>query len=60
MVRDSSHSPKEENDMNYYKQQFYCGIDMSAKSMHACLVDQAGEERLHRNSAELIQAETSP
>ena len=37
--------------MRFYKQQhqFYCGIDLHAKTMHVCLVDQAGEVLVHRN-----------
>ena len=37
--------------MRFYKQQhqFYCGIDLHAKTMHICLVNQAGEVLLHRN-----------
>ena len=35
----------------FYKQQyqFYCGVDLHAKAMHVCLVDQAGETLVHRN-----------
>lgn len=34
----------------YTKQhQFYCGIDLHARTMYACLLDQHGEIRLHRN-----------
>ena len=37
--------------MRFYKQQhqFYCGIDLHAKTMHVCLVDQAGEILVHQN-----------
>jgi len=37
--------------MRFYKGQhaFYCGIDLHAKSMHVCLVNQAGEVLVHRN-----------
>jgi len=37
--------------MRFYKQQhqFYCGVDLHAKTMHVCLIDQAGEVLLHRN-----------
>jgi hypothetical protein len=39
--------------MRFYKQQhqFYCGIDLHAKSMHLCLVNQAGDVLVHRNLA---------
>ena len=34
--------------MKFYKQQhaFYCGVDLHAKSMHACVVDQGGRKQL--------------
>ena len=37
--------------MNLYQTQhpFYCGIDLHAKQMYACVVDQAGQKLLHRN-----------
>ena len=37
--------------MRFYKRQheFYCGIDLHAKTMHICLVNQAGETLVHRN-----------
>ena len=37
--------------MNFYTQQheFYCGIDLHTTNMYACVVDQAGKKRLHRN-----------
>ena len=37
--------------MNYYKQQheLYCGIDLHAKRMYACVVDHAGNKHFHRN-----------
>ena len=37
--------------MNFYTQQhqFYCGIDLHTTHMYACVVDQAGKKRLHRN-----------
>ena len=28
---------------------FYCGIDLHARTMYVCILDQAGETRLHRN-----------
>jgi transposase len=28
---------------------FYCGIDLHARTMDVCILDQAGETRLHRN-----------
>ena len=37
--------------MRFYKGQhaFYCGVDLHAKTMHVCLVNQAGDVLLHRN-----------
>lgn len=40
-----------ETMMRFYKQlhQFYCGVDLHAKTMHVCIVNQAGEILTHRN-----------
>ena len=37
--------------MRFYEQQhqFYCGVDLHAKTMHICLLNQAGEKLVHRN-----------
>ena len=37
--------------MRFYKQQhqFYCGVDLHAKTMHVCVVNQAGDILVHRN-----------
>lgn len=37
--------------MRFYTQQhlFYCGVDLHARSLYLCVLDQAGEVRLHRN-----------
>jgi len=37
--------------MRFYttQHQFYCGIDLHARTMYACILDQHGEIRLHRN-----------
>ena len=37
--------------MKFYTKQhkFYCGIDLHAKSMYLCILDQAGNVVLHRN-----------
>jgi transposase len=29
--------------------QFYCGVDLHAKSLHACVVDASGAKVLHKN-----------
>ena len=37
--------------MRFYTTQhpFYCGIDLHARTMSLCILDQAGETLLHRN-----------
>jgi transposase len=42
---------KEETSMRFYNTQhpFYCGIDLHARAMYVCILNQAGETRLHRN-----------
>ncbi len=37
--------------MRFYQQQhpFYCGVDLHAKTMHICIIDQAGKVPVHRN-----------
>src|SRR2546428_12575777 len=37
--------------MRFYTQQhpFYCGIDLHARTMYLCILDQAGETLLHHN-----------
>lgn len=37
--------------MRFYQSQhpFYCGVDLHAKTMHVCIVDQAGQVLVHRN-----------
>ena len=37
--------------MRFYTRQhkFYCGIDLHAKKMYVCILDESGEIRLHRN-----------
>src|SRR5919108_969357 len=37
--------------MKFYTQQhkFYCGIDLHARTMYVCILNQAGETVLHRN-----------
>jgi len=37
--------------MRFYTKQhkFYCGIDLHTKKMYVCILDEAGEIRLHRN-----------
>jgi transposase len=42
---------KEETSMRFYTTQhpFYCGIDLHARTMYVCILDQSGEIVLHRN-----------
>jgi transposase len=42
---------EEETSMRFYTKQhpFYCGIDLHARTMYVCILDQAGETLLHRN-----------
>ena len=37
--------------MRFYTKQhpFYCGIDLHARTMYLCILDQAGETLVHRN-----------
>ncbi len=37
--------------MRFYTQQhrYYCGIDLHARSIYLCIMDQSGEILLHRN-----------
>jgi hypothetical protein len=45
--------PKEDPARRFYTQQHkhYCGIDLPARSMYGCLVDQAGTKLGHKNVA---------
>src|ERR1043166_1055185 len=47
----SNSSPKEESWMNFYTQQHkhYCGIDLHAKAMYVCVLDQSGRKLVHKN-----------
>jgi transposase len=39
--------------MRFYSQQhrFYCGIDLHARTMYVCIIDQAGNKLVHQNVA---------
>jgi transposase len=39
--------------MRFYQKQhgFYCGVDLHARTMYVCLLDQAGQTLVHRNIA---------
>ena len=43
--------PKEETSMRFYTKmhKFYCGIDLHARSMYLCILDQEGNTLVHRN-----------
>src|SRR4029450_9649400 len=45
------HPHKEEAWMNFYTQQHkhYCGIDLHAKAMYVCILDQHGTKLVHKN-----------
>jgi hypothetical protein len=45
--------PKETMIMRFYtvNHRFYCGIDLHARTMHLCVLDQAGAVLLDRNFA---------
>jgi transposase len=42
---------QEETSMRFYNTQhpFYCGIDLHARMMYVCILDQSGEVLVHRN-----------
>jgi transposase len=44
--------------MRFYTKQhpFYCGIDLHARTMYVCILDQAGDTLLHRNMATTPEA----
>jgi transposase len=44
-------TPKEETWMNFYTQQHkhYCGIDLPARAMYVCMLDQTGTKLVHKN-----------
>lgn len=37
--------------MNFYNQQhqYYCGIDLHARKMYVCILDQKGKTMVHEN-----------
>jgi len=43
--------PKEETWMNFYTQQHkhYCGIDLHARAMYVCILDDHGTKLVHKN-----------
>jgi expansin (peptidoglycan-binding protein) len=45
------HPHKEETWMNFYTQQHkhYCGIDLHAKAMYVCILNQSGTILVHKN-----------
>ena len=44
--------------MNFYTQQHkhYCGIDLHAKAMYVCILDQNGTKLVHKNLPTTSQA----
>src|SRR5216683_1705656 len=51
LIAGNYHSQRGGDLMRFYTQQhpFYCGIDLHARTMYLCILDQAGETLLHRN-----------
>src|SRR3989442_7388324 len=51
VARPKIHPPKEEAWMNFYTQQHkhYCGIDLHARAMYVCILDQHGTKLVHKN-----------
>jgi hypothetical protein len=43
--------PKEEPWMNFYTQhhKHYCGIDLHARAMYLCILDENGTKLVHKN-----------
>ena len=37
--------------MRFYNQQhrYYCGIDLHARKMYVCILDQQGKKKVHKN-----------
>ena len=37
--------------MRFYNQEhkYYCGIDLHARKMYVCIIDQKGKTRVHQN-----------
>ena len=42
--------------MRFYTQQhrYYCGIDLHARTMYVCILEQAGTVLVHRNSQRIV------
>src|SRR5437016_5959662 len=51
MRAQARHHPEGGNAMRFYNQQhrFYCGVDLHARFMYLCVLDQAGGTVLHQN-----------
>jgi len=47
----SKPSPKGGQSMRFYTLQhkYYCGIDLHARKMYVCILDQKGKIRVHKN-----------
>jgi hypothetical protein len=46
-----AHAHRKETRMRFYQQQhqFYCGVDLHARCMYLCVLDQSGQTVLHQN-----------
>jgi len=51
VARPKLHPHKEETWMNFYTRQHkhYCGIDLHARAMYVCILDQSGTKLVHKN-----------
>jgi hypothetical protein len=58
MVVPQQSIPQEETWMNFYTRQHkhYCGIDLHAKAMYVCILDQAGTIVIHKNLPTIAEA----
>lgn len=49
--------------MRFYNQQhqYYCGIDLHARKMYVCIIDQKGKNRVHKNiKTDAVFAKATP
>jgi hypothetical protein len=50
-IKDAAQQPGPETSMRFYTTQhpFYCGIDLHARTLYICILDQGGKVLVHRN-----------
>ena len=55
MRAQDAHAHRKETMMRFYQHHqqhlFYCGVDLHARSMYLCVLDQAGQTLLHQDFA---------